>query len=222
MFIATLVALVLGAGAAACSGQQADHRCVICFEAAPTATTVAEPARPVGAVDLRSVLFDQFPGTYVEEPVGVGVEGPLDLAGAATPQSSTNPTSAQGQLQAAGFLRGYTRGWVVKGATTEFLLCRVLLLGSRQQALGYYDDITFTEKVDPHISTFPTPGLADAVGFIVSYTDAQGAHSDYTIDMVAGPLLYHLDFGGPPGAVVPNDIVRGRPLPEPRGGSLGY
>jgi hypothetical protein len=218
-----VAALLFGAGAAGCSGSKTSASASSTTSASASSTTSAPPSATVAApVDLRSVLFDQFPATYIEEPVGVGVEGPLDLAAAATAQSSTNPTGAQLQLQGAGFLRGYTRGWVVKGTTPEFLLCRVLLFGSAQKALRYYDAITFTEKVDPHISTFPTPGLTDAVGFIVSYTDSQGAHTDYTIDMVAGRLLYHLDFGGPPGAVVPNDIVTIAHSQSLKAASLGY
>jgi len=190
--------------------------------AARSTTTATTPTTAAGLIDLRSLIFQQLPATYIEEPAGVGVDGPLDLLGAAKAQSSTNAAAVQADLVREGFLRGYERGWVIKAGTTEFLNCWVLLFATRLQAAAYFNLINFDAKVAPNISTFPTPGLANSSGFVVPFTLAQGPQVDHTIDLVAGRLYFHLGLSGPPGTFTANDILTIAQSQRARATALGY
>jgi len=185
-------------------------------------TTIAPPtsASAAGPADLRHALFDQLPASYVEEPAGTGVDGPLALPAAAKAQSSANPSGARSQLVTLGFKRGYARGWVVTGAS-EFLYSYVFLFDSPHDATSYWNQITFEYRVDPNISTFPTGALANAASFIV-HTTAQGVHDDYVVDLVAGPLFYRVDLGGPPGSVTPSDVLTIARSQMVEAAALGY
>jgi hypothetical protein len=155
-----------------------------------TTTTLGVP------VDLRTALFAQFPAGYVEAPVGVDSAGPLTLATAAAAQSAT-PATETPILKQYGFVSGYQRVWVIKGSN-ESLNSRVLVMGSAFEAMEFYNVTTFADEASAKITTFPTSGLVNSDGFKTSITDANGSRGVVWIDLVRGPLFYHIGMFSPP------------------------
>ena len=109
-----------------------------------TAPLVSSPSTVAVPDDLRSVIFDRFPATYIEEALGFDVEGPLDLAGAA--KNFSAPAVEQGILRSLAFQRGYERVWKIKGQD-RILYIFVLQMGSPKQALDYFDGKTFADAI---------------------------------------------------------------------------
>ncbi len=206
------VTLAVGLGWAGCS--RARHSTTGEAPFVSTAPTIARPA------DLRLVLFDQLPASYVEQRFGAGGDGPLDLAGAARLQNSH---SAVGQtfLQQYAFQRGYQRVWELNGVD-KLLVLRVLLMGSPQQAAAYFNVVTFGDNASVGITKFPTPGLAHASGFTLSYASALGPRVEHFVDLVRGPLFFHLSAIGPAGSVGPGDILGIARSQGAEASSMGY
>jgi hypothetical protein len=124
-------------------------------------------------------------------------------------------------LQQYGFRTAYQRTWVLKG-TDEVLIIRVQVMGSPAQALGYFNLLTLADRTSSQLVTFPTAPLADASGFTRSFTEASGSEVSQDINLVRGPLFYHLIFTGPQGLVSHGTV---RPLAESQStdaASFGY
>jgi hypothetical protein len=188
-----------------------------------TTTTIASGAALPRAVpaDLRLTIFDRLPTNYVEEPSGSDVDGPLGLAGTAEAVDDQEPVKQKTILQQYGFRSAYQRTWVVKG-TGETLIIRVQLMGSPTQAVGYFDLLTFAGQASNQMTTFPTPRLADASGFTRSFTAPTGSQVAQDLNLVRGPLFYHLIFTGPQGSISPSDVLRIARSQSTAAASLGY
>ena len=186
-------------------------------------TTVASSAALPSAVpdDLRATIFDRLPTNYIEAPTGSELDGPLGLAGTAEAVDDQEAAKQEAILQQYGFRSAYQRTWAVKG-TGETLIIRVQVMGSAGQALGYFNLLTFADQASSQQATFPTPRLADTSGFTRSYTAPTGSQVAQDINMVRGPLFYHVIFTGPQGSVSPSNILRIARSQSTEAASLGY
>jgi hypothetical protein len=191
--------------------------------ASSTTTTATTRAATPGAVprDLRLTIFDRLPTNYIEEPAGIGSDGPLDLSETAKAVDDQDTTTQESLLQQYGFLSAYQRTWVVKG-TGKVLIIRVQVMGSPAQARGYSALLTFAVRVSDQLTTFPTPRLADASGFTRSFTGSTGPQVSQDIDLVRGRLFYHLIFTGPQGSISPADVLSIARHQSAEAVSLGY
>jgi len=188
-----------------------------------TTTTVARSVALPSAVsdDLRVTIFDRFPTNYIEAPAGSDLDGPLGLAGTAEAVDDQESAKQEAILRQYGFRSAYQRTWAVKG-TGETLIIRVQVMGSPGQALGYFNLLTFAGQASSQLTTFPTPRLADTSGFTRSFTAPTGSQVAQDINMVRGPLFYHLIFTGPQGSISPSDILRVARSQSTEAASLGY
>jgi hypothetical protein len=186
-------------------------------------TTVASSAALPSAVpdDLRATIFDRLPTNYIEAPTGSELDGPLGLAGTAEAVDDQEAAKQEAILQQYGFRSAYQRTWAVKG-TGETLIIRVQVMGSAGQALGYFNLLTFADQASSQQTTFPTPQLPDASGFTRSFTAATGSQVAQDINLVRGPLFYHVIFTGPQGSVSPSNILSIARSQSTEAASLGY
>lgn len=188
-----------------------------------TTTTVASsaPLRSAVPVDLRKTVFDRLPASYIEEPAGSDLDGPLGLIGTAEAVDDQETAKQEAILQQYGFRRSYQRTWVVKG-TGETLVIRVQVMGSPVQALGYFNLLTFADQASGQLTTFPTPELADSSGFTRLFTGSTGSQASQDINLVRGPLFYHLIFTGAQESVSPSDILSIARSQSTEAATLGY
>ena len=139
-----------------------------------TTTVVPKIANPNAVpVDLRRTIFDQLSASYVEEPAGSDLDGPLGLAATAEAVDDQETAAEEAILQQYGFRSAYQRTWIVKG-TGETLIIRVQVMGSALQALGYFNLLNFAGQASSQLTAFPTPQLPDASGFTRSFTESTG------------------------------------------------
>jgi len=73
--------------------------------------------------------------------------------------------------------------------------------------LGYFNLLTFAGQTSGQMISFPTPQLAGASGFTRSFTESAGRQVAQDMNLVRGPLFYHLIFTGPQGSISPSDIL---------------
>jgi hypothetical protein len=188
-----------------------------------TTTTVASSGTIRSAVpeDLRSTIFNQLPASYIEEPAGSALDGPLGLTATAEAVDDQETAKQQAILQQYGFRRAYQRAWVVKG-TGKMLIIRVQVMGSATQALGYFNLLTFADRVSTQVTTFPTPQLADASGFTRLFTGSTGSQASQDVNLVRGPLFYHFILTGAQGSVAPSDVLSIASSQSTEAATLGY
>lgn len=187
-----------------------------------TTTVVPKIANPNAVpVDLRRTIFDQLSASYVEEPAGSDLDGPLGLAATAEAVDDQETATQEAILQQYGFRSAYQRTWVAKG-TAETLIIRVQVMGSPKQALGYFKLLTFDGRISTQVTSFPTPHLADASGFTRSFTATNGSEVSQDINLARGRLFYHLIFTGPQGSISPNDVLKIAESQSADAASLGY
>lgn len=188
-----------------------------------TTTTVASKATNPSAVpvDLRRIIFDRLPASYIEEPAGSDLDGPLGLVATAEAVDDQETVTQEAILKQYGFRSGYQRTWVVKG-TAETLIIRVQVMGSPKQALGYFHLLTFDGRLSTQVSTFPTPQLAEASGFTRPFTATNGSQVSQDINLARGRLFYHVIFTGPQGAISPSDVLRIAGSQSTEAATLGY
>ncbi len=183
------------------------------------ASSTAIPTAVPG--DLRLIVFDRLPANYLEAPAGSDLDGPLGLSATAKAVDDQETAQQEAILRQYGFRSAYQRTWAVKG-TGETLIIRVQVMGSPGQALGYFNLLTFAGQASSQLTTFPTPRLADTSGFTRSFTAPTGSQVAQDINMVRGPLFYHLIFTGPQGSISPSDILRVARSQSTEAASLGY
>jgi hypothetical protein len=195
-----------------------------CSSARSTSSTTTVPGVPApDAVpgDLRLTIFDRLPPTYIEEPAGSDTDGPLDLPETAEAVDDQETATQEALLQQYGFHGAYQRTWVVKD-TGEILIIRVQVMGSPAQALGYFTVLNFGGRTSDQLTTFPTPGLADASGFTRPFTGSTGPQVSQDINLARGRLFYHLIFTGPEGSISPGDVLNIARHQSTEAASLGY
>jgi len=124
-------------------------------------------------------------------------------------------------LQQYGFRSAYQRTWVVKG-TAEMLIIRVQVMGSAEQAVGYFNLLTFDGRESDQVTAFPTPELAHASGFTRSFTATKGSEVSQDINLARGRLFYHLIFTGPQGSISPGDVLHIALSQSTEAALLGY
>jgi hypothetical protein len=189
-----------------------------------TTSTSTAPGTTVSSTvpdDLRMAIFAQLPANYIEEPAGSGADGPLGLAATAEAVDDEQPARQDVLLEQDGFRRAYQRAWVVKG-THEVLIIRVQLMGSPGQALGYFNLLTFAGRVSTQLTAFPMPGLTGASGFTRPFTTSAGPQVAQDVNLVRGPLFYHLILTGPRGSITPADVLSIARSQSSEAASLGY
>jgi hypothetical protein len=206
-----LSALIGVAGLSGCSGSS---------KAASATTTIPSITTTTLPASLRDLIFGQFPGSYVEALVGVGFEGPLDISQVASVQSTT-PAAETVVLRQYGFRAGYDRTWAING-TNKALATRVLVMGSPTQALDFYNETTFENREVGNYATFETPALATSVGYRASVTLTTGVRELLWIDMVRGPLFYHIVLLGLPNSLAPSELLSVAQSQSTEDASLGY
>jgi hypothetical protein len=188
-----------------------------------TTTTLAKKAANPSAVpnNLRLTIFDRLPANYIEKPAGSVGDGPLGLAATATAVDDQKIALQESLLRQYGYRSAYQRTWVVKG-TAEVLIVRVQVMGSPEQAVRYFNLLTFAGRLSAQVSAFPTPRLADASGFTRSFVESNVNEVAQDINMVRGDLYYHLIFTGPLGSISPDHVLRIARDQSSDAASLGY
>lgn len=190
--------------------------------ASPT-TTVSGTAATTNSVpaDLRPTIFDSLPARFIEAPPGSDLDGPLGLTATANAVDDQQPAAQEMLLQKYGFVRSYERTWGVKGVG-ETLIIRVQVMGSPSQARAYYNVLTYADKVSSQLTTFSTPSLSGASGFTRSFAGSTGPQISQDINLVRGPLFYHLIFTGPQGSLQPSDVLDIARSQSALAASIGY
>jgi len=188
-----------------------------------TTATVAGKAASLRVVprNLRRTIFDRLPASYIEEPSGSDLDGPLGLAATARAVDDQETVAQEAVLQQYGFRSAYQRTWVVKG-TAETLTIRVQVMGSAKQALAYFNVLTFDGGLSSQVTAFPTPELADASGFTRSFMATDGSEVSQDINLARGRLFYHLILTGPQGSISPSDVLQIAGSQSRESALLGY
>lgn len=166
--------------------------------AAATTTVPATTTTTTVLNNLRQVIFDQLPASYVEHTVGDGFEGPLDLAATGATVNPNEITATTALLQMYGFKAAYERLWSVPG-TVDGLIIRVQLMGSAFEAMEYFNALTFVDKASGLVP-FSTAGLANSRGFSENFTLNAVAAETHFVDLIRGPLFYHIAVVGSRGS----------------------
>jgi hypothetical protein len=187
----------------------------------PTTTTVARGAAKSSVDHLRLTIFDRLPASFIEEPAGSNLDGPLNLIETATAVDDQETAIQEAILRQYGFRTAYQRTWTISG-TGETLIIRVQDMGSPMKALGYFNFLTYTSRLLGQLTSFPTPQLADASGFSRSFTESTGPQVAQDISLARGRLYYHLIFTGPQGTVSPSDILTIARSQSTQAVSLGF
>jgi hypothetical protein len=212
-----IVWLAALAGFVSVAGCRGSSKTAIATTTVPRTTTTTVPA------NLATVIFDQFPASYIEAPIGLdGVVGPLDLSATANAVDDKDVAHATTDLEQFGFQRAYDLVWVLKG-TDESLSIRVQLMESASQAMGYFNLLSSADQTSTVLTTFPTPGLATATGFTDNdVTDSNGPRTVQSVELVRGPLFYDLELIGPRGTIAPTAILSAAQSQSAEAASLGY
>lgn len=213
---AAVVLLAALAGFASLAGCSGANKSAGATTTVSTTTTTALPA------NLASVIFDQFPASYIEASIGLdGLVGSLDLAATAKAVDDKDVARATTDLEQYGFQRAYELVWVLKG-TDDSLSIRVQLMGSASQAMGYFNVLSFGVRTSSALTAFSTPRLGTATGFTDDVTDSNGPRTVQSVYLVRGPLFYDLELIGPRGTIAPSAVLRAARSQSAEDASLGY